>query len=74
MTRPVELPLSFNGVVSDTWGLRAGFSGAFSVDRRDFGITWNREFDWGPMAGEQLDVTLDLELSHADESLAQKPR
>jgi polyisoprenoid-binding protein YceI len=74
VTKPVEIPLEFHGVVSDTWGLRAGFTSRFTVNRRDFGITWNREFDWGPMAGDDLEVSLDVELRHADESLAQKPR
>ena len=74
VTKPVEIPLEYHGVVSDPWGLRAGFTSRFTVDRRDFGITWNREFDWGSMAGDELEVSLDVELSHPDESLAQKPR
>jgi polyisoprenoid-binding protein YceI len=74
VTRPVEFPLEFHGVVSDPWGLRAGFTSRFTVDRRDFGITWNREFDWGQMAGNELEVSLDIELAHADEAQAQKPR
>lgn len=74
VTNGVEIPLEFNGVVSDPWGLRAGFTARFTVDRRDFGIEWNREFDWGPMAGDDLEVSLDIELGHADEALAQRPR
>lgn len=73
VTRPLEIPVAFRGVVSDPWGLRAGFTSRFTVDRRDFGITWNRVFDWGAMAGWELDVSLDIELAHADESLAQRP-
>jgi polyisoprenoid-binding protein YceI len=74
VTKPVEIPLEYHGVVSDPWGLRAGFTSRFTVNRRDFGITWSREFDWGPMAGDDLEVSLDIELSHPDETLAQKPR
>lgn len=74
VTKPIEIPLEYHGVVSDPWGLRAGFSSRFTVNRRDFGITWNREFDWGPMAGDDLEVSLDVELGHPDESLSQKPR
>jgi polyisoprenoid-binding protein YceI len=74
VTKPVELPLKYHGVVSDPWGLRAGFTSRFTVNRRDFGIAWSREFDWGPMAADDLEVSLDVELSHPDESLAQKPR
>lgn len=74
VTRPVEIPVEFHGVVSDPWGLRAGFTSRFTIDRRDFGLTWNREFDWGVMAGWDLRVELDVELSHPDESLAQRPK
>jgi len=74
VTKAIEIPLEFHGVVSDPWGLRAGFTSQVTLNRRDFGITWNREFDWGPMAGDDLEVSLDIELGHADEALAQKPR
>jgi hypothetical protein len=30
--------LDFHSVVSDPWGLRAGFSSELTLDRRDFGI------------------------------------
>ena len=74
VTRRVVLPLDFHGVISDPWGLRAGFTSQFIVDRRDFGITWDRIFDWGLMAGHDLTFTLDIELVYPDESLAQAPR
>ena len=74
VTRRVALPLDFHGVISDPWGLRAGFTSQFVVDRRDFGITWDRIFDWGLMAGHDLTFTLDIELVYPDESLAQAPR
>lgn len=73
VTREIEIPADFHGVVSDPWGLRAGFTSQFAVDRRDFGITWNRVFDWGVMAGDELEFALDIELAFPDESLAQKP-
>jgi polyisoprenoid-binding protein YceI len=74
VTRPVAIPLEFHGVVADPWGLRAGFTSRFTLDRRDFGISWNREFDWGVMAGWDMEVSLDIELSHPDETLAQRPK
>jgi polyisoprenoid-binding protein YceI len=74
VTRSIQIPVEFHGVVADPWGLRAGFTSRFTLDRRDFGITWNREFDWGVMAGWELDVSLDVELSHPDENLAQRPK
>jgi polyisoprenoid-binding protein YceI len=74
VTRSLDLPVEFNGVVADPWGLRAGFTSEFVVDRRDFGITWDRIFDWGLMAGHELTFTLDIELAYPDTSLAQAPQ
>jgi polyisoprenoid-binding protein YceI len=74
VTRPVEIPVEFRGVHADGWGLRAGFTSRFTIDRGDFGLTWNRTFEWGVMAAHALDVALDIELSHADPSLAQQAR
>jgi polyisoprenoid-binding protein YceI len=74
VTREIEILGDFFGVNSDPWGLRAAFIANLTIDRRDFGITWNREFDWGLMAGWELEVALDLELGYPDEALAQKPR
>jgi len=71
VTRALDLPVDFHGVVSDPWGLRAGFTSQFVLDRRDFGITWDRIFDWGLMARHELTFTVDIELAYPDESLAQ---
>src|ERR671936_373190 len=72
--RWIAMPFDFHGVISDPWGLRAGFTSRFDVDRRDFGITWDRIFDWGVMAGHELIFDLDIELVYPDESLAQTPQ
>ena len=74
VTRSIQIPAAFHGVVADPWGLRAGFTSSVTVDRRDFGITWNRVFDWGVMASQEMELSLDVELAYPDESLAQKPR
>jgi polyisoprenoid-binding protein YceI len=73
VSREIVIPFRFHGVVSDPWGLRAGFTSQFTLDRRDFGITWDRIFDWGLMASEELIFDLDIELIYPDESLAQAP-
>lgn len=74
VTRAIEIPFEFHGVVSDPWGLRAGFTSRFSIDRRVFGITWDRIFDWGLMASHELTLELDIELGYPDPSLAQAPQ
>jgi polyisoprenoid-binding protein YceI len=74
VTRDVQIPFDFHGVINDPWGLRAGLTSQFAVDRRDFGITWDRIFEWGLMASHDLTFTLDIELAYPDESLAQAPQ
>lgn len=73
VTRPVEIPADFHGVVADPWGLRAGFTARVEIDRTDFGIAWDRVFDWGLMASHEMEIALDIALTYPDESLAQRP-
>ncbi len=51
--------------VKDMQGtMKRGFSATTKVNRKDFGITWNKTLDAGGMAvGEDVDVTVDLELN-----------
>jgi polyisoprenoid-binding protein YceI len=74
VARDLQIPFDLHGVVNDPWGLRTGLTSQFAVDRRDFGITWDRIFDWGLMASHELTFTLDVELAFPDESLAQAPQ
>jgi polyisoprenoid-binding protein YceI len=41
---------------------RAGFSTAFTVDRKEFGIVWNKTLDeGGTILGDDVNVTIDIE-------------
>lgn len=62
VTKPVELELEFNGEITDPWGnQRAGFSAEGKLDRRDFGMSWNKAMDKGGIVVGN-DVTIDLEV------------
>ena len=73
ITKEVEIPFDFHPVVRDPWGLRAGLTGELQIDRRDFGISWDRIFSWGLMAEHELTLNLDIELVHPDPTLAEAP-
>lgn len=73
VTKGVEIPFDFHPVIRDPWGLRAGITGELKIDRRDFGIRWDRIFSWGLMAAHELTLSLDIELVHPDPSLAETP-
>ena len=62
VTREVAIPFEFYGAGKDPWGnRRAGFSASLTVNRKDFGIEWNKTLDsGGVMLGE--DVVIDLEI------------
>lgn len=63
VTKPVVLDLEVGGTTKDPWGnTRAGFSATGTIDRKDFGIVWNKALDTGGvMLGDDVAITLDIE-------------
>lgn len=63
VTKPVVLDLEIGGAAKDPWGnARAGFSAAGTLNRKDFGIVWNKTLDAGGlMLGDDVAITLDIE-------------
>ncbi len=63
VSKPVVLLVEYGGQVKDPWGKdRVGFTASTSIDRKDFGLTWNQVLDLGGVAvGEKVDISLDLE-------------
>ena len=61
-TKPVQVPLSFNGIVTTRMGLAGGFSGNLSLKLSDFGVPFSREFEPGKrVIGDELKVELQIE-------------
>lgn len=60
--KPVVLDVEFLGVEKDPWGnVAAGFTATTSINRKDFGITWNQALDTGGLlVGEEVRITLDI--------------
>jgi polyisoprenoid-binding protein YceI len=63
VTRPVTLDAEFAGSAKDPWGgLRAGFSAHGSLDRKDFGLTYNQLLETGGvLVGEKVDLDIEVE-------------
>lgn len=64
VTRPVVLNVDgLTSDVKDPWGLiRRGASATTTLNRRDFGITWNKTMDnGGVVVGEEVAVMLEVE-------------
>lgn len=63
VTRQVPLEVTFEGHVRDPWGNdRAMFSARTTVDREDYGITWNVALEAGGLlVSKQITIEIDVE-------------
>lgn len=62
-TRPVVLDVEYAGRMKDPWGgERAGFSALTSLDRKDFGLTWNQMIEAGGiLVGDKVEIDIEVE-------------
>jgi polyisoprenoid-binding protein YceI len=63
ITREVVLRVEQNGQAKDPWGnVRAAFTARTSIDRKDFGLTWNQVLETGGvMVGDRVDIEAEIE-------------
>jgi len=63
MTREITLTGNFNGTTKDPWGnTRAGFNAEGKLNRKDFGMVWNKTLDSGGLVvGDEVQIRLDIE-------------
>lgn len=63
VTKPVVLDVTYEGSGKDPWGgERAGFSASASIDRKQFGLEWNKALETGGLlVGEKVELTLEIE-------------
>jgi polyisoprenoid-binding protein YceI len=63
VTKPVTVPFEFEGLATDPFGnLRAGFEGAVTINRKDYGITWNAALETGGVLVSDK-IVLEFEVS-----------
>ena len=65
VTKPVTFDLEFDGVATDPWGnTKAGFVASTTVNREDFGLTWNAALETGGfLVGKTVTIDLEVELA-----------
>jgi polyisoprenoid-binding protein YceI len=79
VTKPVTLEATMMGVGEIAMGGRpprtiAGFEATTKVDRKDFGIVWNRVLDQGgTMLGDEVTITLQVEAALVDPNAPPPP-
>jgi polyisoprenoid-binding protein YceI len=63
ITREVILRVEQHGQAKDPWGnVRAAFTAKTTIDRKDFGLTWNQVLETGGvMVGDRVEIEADIE-------------
>src|SRR5262249_16641157 len=73
LTKPVVFDAEFLGsaavsVGGQSWGSKAGFSATTIVNRKDFGINWNKTLDnGGMMVDDMVTIVLNIEANKAQQ-------
>lgn len=67
VTKHITIPVEFNGFGKDPWGNeRAGFSLTTTVNRKDYGINWNKALDNGGfLLSDDVTINVNLEAQKA---------
>lgn len=63
VTREVTLAVTERGRVTDPWGgERTGYGATTTLNRRDWGLTWNQALETGGvLVGDEVQITIDAE-------------
>ena len=63
ITKSIVLDGEFLGEAKDPWGnLRAAFSAKGTLNRKDFGLTWNKALETGGvLVGDEVEIDLQIE-------------
>jgi len=74
VSKQVVLATEYVGRSKDPWGgLRIGFSAKTSIDRRDFGLTFNMPLEGGGVVvGDRVDIEIEVEAVKAVPAAAAK--
>jgi polyisoprenoid-binding protein YceI len=63
VTNSVTIPFEYEGAAVDPYGnLRAGFEGSVTINRKDYGVTWNAALETGGVLVSDK-IVLEFEVS-----------
>jgi polyisoprenoid-binding protein YceI len=63
VAHPVILNVDYLGEMQAMGGTRAGYEVSTTINRQDFGVSWNRTLDQGGvLLGDDVEVTINLEV------------
>ena len=63
VTKKIKLNVTFNGIGKDPWGnTKAAFEASVKINRKDFGLTWNKNLDGGGvLVGDDVSILIEGE-------------
>ena len=63
VTREITVPVTYLGTAKDPWGKeRAGFEAELSMNRKDFGLSWNAALEAGGfLVGDEVKISLQIQ-------------
>ncbi len=62
VTKQVTIPVDVLGTVKGPRGEKAGFESSFTINRKEYGVIWNRVLDaGGTVLGEDVKVNISIE-------------
>lgn len=69
ITKRVVFDVEYLGEATDPWGgTRAAFEAEATVNRKDFGLSWNQILETGGMlVGEAVEITLEIQAVREEE-------
>ena len=63
VSKPITLTVEYLGEITAMGGTRAGYELSTTLDRKDFGVSWNRALDTGGfILGDDVAVMINLEV------------
>jgi polyisoprenoid-binding protein YceI len=67
VTKRVTIPVEVLGTAKGPRGEKAGFESSFKLNRKDYGIIWNRVVE-GPVLGDEVKVNISVEADRQAEA------
>ncbi len=62
VTKSITLPVTFLGEQKFMKGTKAGFETALTINRKDYGLNWNRALEsGGVLVGEEVEIAINIE-------------
>ena len=63
VTRPVVLDAVYLGQAKDPWGvMRYAYKAKTQINRKDYGLVWNKIVEVGPLVGDEAELSLQVEM------------